>query len=316
MATFVLLLISMISTSLAQVEQGCVITETSCPCAIRSSSGMCMRHQGGNQCLMGECSEGYKCDCLGFELCSIASCAKYTTLENAIPSEENLFQCHMTPDAGTCIDFESFQDTIVATDSATRESSEAVKSVTEYSKEATADLGEIQEDKIKIDDAIRELNTFPLDVSEEEWADMQQDSIQALDDLNEAAGEVAELHDTVVEATRADIEAAKHRRNAYKREREAKKLDKELEEEEKKQDNEAKRKRCDALKDKIKTVRQARKQAAIEAGTWVKKCRAAKKRGNKCRRKVEKSKLSAGEARKKCIDKAKKILRRLRGQLL
>ena len=137
----------MLSACVAQVEQGCVITNTSCPCAIRSSSGMCMRHQGGNQCLMGECSEGYKCDCLGFEVCSISTCAKYTTVENAIPSEENLFQCHLTPEAGTCIDFESFQDTIAAVDSSTRESSESVRSVTEYAKIATLNLMDIQKHK-------------------------------------------------------------------------------------------------------------------------------------------------------------------------
>ena len=145
---------------------------------------------------------------------------------------------------------------------------------------------------------------------------MQQDSVQVLEDLNEAAVQVAELHDSVVEATKADIEAAKHRRNAYRREREAKKLDKELEEEQKKQGSKKKCNKCDSLTDKIKKLRQARKQAAIEAGTWVKKCRGAKKRGRNCRKKIEKSKLSAGQARRKCVDNAKRILRRLRGQLL
>ena len=294
----------------------CQITNTSCPCAVRASSGMCMRHQGSNQCLMGECSEGYKCDCLGFEICTISSCAKFTTAENAIPSVDTPFQCHLTPGAGTCIDFDSFKDSVVATDAAKEESTQSVKTVTEDYIAVTSDIAEINQDKVVIDEAIKELDAYPADITEEERSDVEEDVLQAVEDMAEAARQSAELQEAVVEATKADLESAKERRNAYRRQKEAKEAEKELTEEEKKPENKKKCNKCDKLKEKIRALRKARREAAIRAGTWTKKCRDAKKRGRSCRKKVNKSKLSCKEARKRCVDKSRAILRRLRGQLL
>lgn len=266
---------------------------------------------------MGECSEGYKCDCLGFEMCRISSCAKYTTAENAIPSEETPFQCHLTPNAGRCIDFDTFIDSLVAMDTAKAEASQVVKTVMEDYVVMTADIAEIQQEKVLIDDVIKELDAYPAEITEEDRSDVEQDALQALDDMEEAARQSAELQAAVTEATKADMEAAKERREAYRHDKKAKETQKELEEEEKKRADKTKKcNRCDQLKEKIRALRKERREAAIRAGTWTKKCRGAKRRGRQCRSKVEKSKLSAKAARRKCVQKSRAILRRLHGQLL
>lgn len=68
---------------------------------------------------------------------------------------------------------------------------------------------------------------------------------------------------------------------------------------------------CADLKQKIKEARQARKAAAIAAGTWSKKARDGKKRVKNAKKNAKEKQLSAAQIEAKCVERSNRILSRI-----
>lgn len=272
-----------------------------------------MRHQNGNECLLGACSDGYKCDCFGFEHCTISRCAIYTIDENAVPSDTNPFQCHLTPDAGKCTTFEYFLDTLSAADNAKAEGTTSTKEITAELIASTGDIQAIVAEKAVVDSTVEALDDLAEQVTEDERADIDREMELILKALKDARAEETEMEEDASEARRANNQVGYFRRLGRRREAEAKAKEEEEKIEAAKPKNKQECNRCEVPRKEIRELRKQRKQAAIEAGTWTKKVQGSKNRAKKHRKNVNRIRLSAEEARKRCIARSEKILARIRG---
>lgn len=311
-AVVAVLAILVMDKAVAQDEGACIMTNTSCPCAFRSSSGTCMRHVGGDYCLMGECNYGYKCDCLAYEKCKISNCAKYTTVANVIPSADNPFPCHLTPDAGECTDFVSFIDTIAATDYAQLEATQSVKTIDADVIVAEQDVISIVQDKITVEATLEQLNTYVNNVTEEERQEVEKDVNIVISSVTRAQTEATAIQIAMTEAAEASQNSALHRRVAYSKEAKAVETETELKIETDKPENKEQCNLCEILKQDIQRLRKERRDAAIKAGEWSVKTRNAKNRGRGHLQNIEVIKMTSAEARARCIARVEKILERLR----
>lgn len=301
-----------VASVIAAEDAACVIGDTECPCAIKPQSGTCMRHQEGNKCLLGKCSNGYKCDCMGFETCNISSCAIFTTGADAVPSVDTPFDCHKTPGAGTCITFNMMRDTVSAADSAKNEATASVKEADEAMKNAHDDLQAVQNAKTNVRSQLDEVDTFGEQVTEEERKDIENEAeviVQAIADVQE---EAAAILSGATEAFDANIKSGYYQRISRRKEAQAVQKEEEEKVEAVKPENKVKCAKCDELKAHIIKLRRERKEAAILAGTWAKKARGAKEKSRHHRENVKKIKLSAEEARARCVARSQRILARLR----
>lgn len=271
-----------------------------------------MRQQGSNHCLMGVCSEGSKCDCLTFEICKISRCAKYTTIENAIPSSEILFECHLTPNAGTCMEFDRFVETVSASDVANMESFKVVKDVTADYISVLDHMKDISLDKMVIDEWIAKLDEHYANVTEAEREDVEKHVNEVLAIGREANNLSVELHRAMAQVTRANLLGSEARRNAHKREREAKDFEAELASKDENNIQNGKCDTCDELKDKIQLLREAVREAAKKAGRMTRQCRNVRQQGMIYREKVNTWKANVEKTRQHFVNKAKLILDRLR----
>ena len=289
----------------------CILTSDRCHCSEQVGSGECMKYQGGDKCLMGQCNDGYKCDCFGFELCTRRVCAKYTTKEGVIPHQTLPFGCHLTDNAGECIDFSEFSDTVQG-------AGYAQEAANEYNKEAAADNREMTQAVQGIDDSVEETNKAMGGiagaghlVTEEEFAEAEADANIVMEACVRASEEKALAAQESKEAYKSFIEASKFRAKAQELEKKADEREDEEKDERRKNKDKPKCDRCEELKREAKELRRKRREAAIAAGTWAKKARGHKKKSKARKRKVKKEQLSASEARKRCVDRWNKILARL-----
>lgn len=294
-------------TSIPDIFDACVITNSSCTCAMQTPSGTCMRHQGDGACLMGQCNNGYKCDCMGFEQCAVSNCSIYTTTNLAVPSELKEFPCQLTPSAGKCITFETFLDTVDAVDSAKTTSTAALHETTTDLTDMTYDQAEMLADKAAVDDVLEQLDVQGAgDVTEEERAEVDSDSLEVSTAIAAAHVEAGAAQADMTEALEADLKAAKARRVAHRKAKEAVAVEEEEKVERSKPKNVA----------RIRELRRQRREAVIEAGTWVTKSRGAKDSLKKRKKNVKKIKLTAREARERCVARSLKILKRLNRKAL
>lgn len=90
-------------TACALAQEGCPNTGTSCQCSKNEPADVCFLPVGNGTCLTGPCNEGYKCDCNGYELCSVAECDSYSMDSVSQPSTEMMFPCKLNPGKGVCI---------------------------------------------------------------------------------------------------------------------------------------------------------------------------------------------------------------------
>lgn len=134
-STFVYSRIVLVSVSLLAVfvtsnarsddDPGCIYSEDKCPCAELESSGRCLKNQQNGKCALGDCAASYRCDCFGYEMCRRSRCTLYTVDSNALPSENMLFPCTRTADAGICSFFDHIINTAEAAGNALVEVSNA-----------------------------------------------------------------------------------------------------------------------------------------------------------------------------------------------
>lgn len=274
---FTLVTIVLMTIANGQEVSTCEITSTSCPCTMRESSGSCMQYQGHGKCLLGECSEGYKCDCLAYEKCKIWKCPKYTTLKNVIPSAETAFPCHLTKNAGTCTSFAGFVDTLAAADAAERESTHSLKGVSDGLKAAMHAVLALHEEKVAVDAALEQLDAHANKVPELERAQVEEEAATVADAVARGMAAISALHVQLNIASDADLRVSSQRRIAYARHHDALRKREQLQIELKKMDEsqDTHCQICPQLKTDITHLNNGRRHAVIETGKGAHKTRAA-----------------------------------------
>lgn len=290
----------------------CVITDTACTCTMQKPSGTCMRHQGNNACLMGECNTGYKCDCMGFEQCTVSNCSIYTVTPPAVQSESKEFACQLTPFAGKCILFASFMDTVQASDSAKKVSTVAVRETTADLADMTNDQGGMLADKAAVDHVLEQLDVEGAEkVTEEERVKVDSFSLEVTTALTAAHVEIVAAQVNMAEAQESDLKSGKARRVVLHKVKEAVALEEEEKVEQAKPENAEKCVACETMKARIGEIRKEQREAAVETGTWASKAREAKDKLKMRQKNIKNIKMTAHEARENAVAHSQKILDRL-----
>lgn len=263
-----------------------------------------MRHQGGGKCLLSECAPGYRCDCLGFETCSITKCSKFTTLSDVIPSDKQPFSCHLMPNFGTCVTVSGIRDIASAAVSAKSESSELIGMMGELYVQALTDLMEMQSNKKVMDNSLKSLHDNPNAT----FHDVQHFVVQVVGHIVDAHKEVQVIHDAMVQASQADLQVYKFAQEAREKEEEAKVQLDLLEKESGKVKEGGVCAKCDEVKERIKVLKEERREAAVQAGNWTRKVREEAEKSKAATESIAEFKVKSTESRKLMLDKAKKIL--------
>lgn len=292
-------------------EADCILTDTSCACSIKPASGSCLRHQGGGKCLLDDCSDGYRCDCQGFEKCSVGKCSIYTTANQTVVSDVTPFPCQLTPNAGTCINFDTFIDTITAADNAALVATKSVNLSTIEASEAVLDYKKIVDGTQEVNNILSELDVEAERVTEEEREQVELDAASVVTAAESAQKELVFVQDAVGDAFSASLEASKARRDARLHEKQAKMIEEEIKVEQQKTENKDKCEKCEQLKMEVERLRRLRKEQAIAAGTWAKRARDHSGKAKNHKVKVKEFHDVAEQSRLNCIEKYKLILKRL-----
>lgn len=122
--------------------EGCAMTPSQCTCAQSPSTGACTRPTDGGKCLQGDCAPPHKCDCFGYELCSIDTCGKWLPTVNAIMSRTAEFQCRHEKGGAKCRKATGVSDTLDSADSAKAAFTKHVDDIAVDEAELAADLKE------------------------------------------------------------------------------------------------------------------------------------------------------------------------------
>lgn len=251
-----------------------------------------MRHQRNNTCLLSDCAEGYRCDCFGFERCTISPCSQYTTAENAIPSSDIPFQCHLTPNAGTCTFFSSYLDSVMGADNA-HVHVETYHRETLAMQTAVADkLSKMHRLSMAINAVLAQLDRNHADVSEEVHVSLDEAAYETVADTAAAEAEVADVVGEALDVFVAARETNRQRRLVHKLERAVSTKDRHMDTVGKAGCDEA----CKIVKEDIERLRFERKTAAIKAGTNAKKARQGLHKVRQSRRRVDSLAVKAEQA--------------------
>lgn len=275
---FVLLVACKISLGQAAdaVRSKCVITESSCPCAIHRPPGTCLRYQGGGTCLLGECTTAYKCDCFGFELCTISHCSIYTAGNLTVPSDIVPFECQKTSNRGNCTTFRTYLDTIYAADNAKNLATKYVLDVqTEVMKTVNL-LEEILMDKAEVDKIWKILDGYPEQVTKDEKLALAAEARVVMYAITEAQVEINEALRNQAKVFEANLEISRIRRDAYLSEMKVTEAEAEAEIENKAQVKQSVCPKCKKLQSKATKFREKRRQEVIGVGRWATAAREAK----------------------------------------
>lgn len=298
----------------ADSRSECLFTDTECACSAKATAGACMRSQGSGLCLMGECAEGYHCDCFGYEKCKRSSCSLYTAVPNTVPSKTEPFKCQLNPNTGSCTSFVEFLDTVDGAEKANNEAKSNMDESSEFEKMATETISKIQEAKDEIAKLVKGTEEVREFVTEEEYS-----SVIAESDVVVAAAVAANIQ--ALEVAKESAEAYKSKLEAVQKWEEARMLEQaavakegELEVESAKPENKERCDICEEMKAEIKRVRDERRAAAIAAGTYAKKGKGHRAKATQSLKNCEAEQLTAEEARARCIAKSTAIMERIRAQ--
>lgn len=295
-------------------EDGCIMDPKECTCAESPSAGECTRPVEGGKCLQDDCMPSFKCDCFGYELCSISTCGRWTPAVNAILSRTSEFQCKYEATGSKCRTATSFLDTLSGADNAKIASIKYVDDISVDEVEVASDLKESLSFKIATLDACRAVTTRSDEVSVEEMTDLNSLSDAVIEETKAISKEIASVGEDAAEAYTSMGKARLAR--ALAREHEAAAKAEEMAEAEAAEKAKKENKvciPCEEMKARVKKLRLARKQAAIEAGTWSKKGRGARSRANIKRTSAKKRKAKVQLTSAQCVARAQKILNRLGG---
>lgn len=93
-------------------EEGCLSTKANCVCSTKLPADTCLLSLANSTCTSGPCNEGYKCDCAGYELCSISKCDSYVAEGGTYVTDRDTTPCTISPRSGTCIVMVDVMDTV------------------------------------------------------------------------------------------------------------------------------------------------------------------------------------------------------------
>lgn len=274
-STFSIVLIYLIAQVLSQTTEDdtCVVTATSCPCAIGVSAGVCMQHKGNNKCLMSTCNEGYKCDCLGYEQCSISSCSKYTTLAGVIPSSVTLFSCQSVQGIATCLNVTGLRNGTNAAEAAKLESSQMIKLINAELTAAETLTSDILQKKILVDALIERLDYHNITASER--GDINEQALIIVNAFAKAQHELAALQTIMAQAFDHDRQVYGFKRLALERDEQANELRQELAQLQG-EASECTTSQCTSLIAQIQELMTQRAEAVVNAGGKAQQARQAR----------------------------------------
>lgn len=255
---------------------GCMITESSCPCAIHRPPGTCLRYQGGGTCLLGECTAAYKCDCFGFELCTISLCSIYTAGNLTVPSDIVPFECQKTSNRGNCTTFRTYLDTIYAADNAKNLATKYVLDVQTGVMKSANLLKEILVDKVEVDKIWKTMDGYSEQVTKDERLALAAEARVVMYAITEAQVEINEAVRNQAKVFEANLEIGRITTDAHLSEMKAKEAEAEAEIEDKARVKPSVCPKCKKLLSKAAKFREKRRQEVTGIGRWATAAREAR----------------------------------------
>lgn len=294
-------------------ENGCILSDTKCQCSEVPSSGKCVHNEGNGLCSLGLCKEGFRCDCFGYQICSIKRCNQYTPTASASISPNAPFQCQLTPQAGECRIAVDFVETAAAADNAKMDADVSVQDALTEETDTVDDVVEVLREKRRVVDIVRVVEAQEENLSEEEMEEIEKEADVVVDSVAEAADEAqkaAQESKQVSKVKKVVKRRRNHARKLRKKEREMESAERK-EREQSKKSGKAYCSECEALKKRIAAIRAERREAARLAGMAAKEAKDRKKKAQTHRKRAAAVKLTAEEARARCVARAQATLKRL-----
>lgn len=288
------------------------MTDTECQCLSHLPSGTCMRSQDDGTCLLGPCNEGYRCDCFGYEKCSISKCGMYTSVSTSIPSESVPFPCQMTQGTGVCTNPVDILDTVSTARNAESDAAASNDEAAEHETDATKQMKEIHREKKAIHQILKEVEIVADDLPDAELDNIDRDSEVVEDAIEKAALLVLESVRASRKSAKALRESRRLKRVAGRADRMKREKKKQLEREEKKP--ETNKELCDRLRQDIQILEGETKKNARGCGVKAKRAREMK---NECKERKEKTHQiteDAKDAGKRCMQKSQMSLGKALGR--
>lgn len=296
----------------SQAQETCLLTPTECQCAVSTPSGTCLRSQGDGTCLLGLCSEGYRCDCFGYERCSISKCGKHVTIGDSVPSETVPFSCQYSPGSGHCTNAVDMLDTVSAANNAESDATASADETTADETDSTMEVKEIQREKKAVIQVLKEVERVADDLPDDELDEIDVDA-EVVEDSAEEVAVVA------LEAVRESRRASKAMRESRKLKREARRADRLAKEKKDRLDREEKKPNkdkalCGRLRVEVDKLRRVQKDKSKGCGRKAKESRDFRRSCNEKRERCGEIKKRAQAASSRCMQKSQKSLGKARGR--
>lgn len=232
-----------------------------------------MQHKGNNECLMSTCNEGYKCDCLGYEQCSISSCSKYTTLAGVIPSSVTQFSCQSVQGIATCLNVTGLRNGTNAAEAAKLESSQMIKLINAELAAAETLTSSILQKKILIDALIERLDYHNITATER--VDINEQALIIVNAVARAQHELAAIQTIMAQAFDYDRQVYDFKRMATERDEQANGLHLQLTQL-RGESSDCTTSQCASLLAQIQELATHRAEAVTSAGGMAQKARQAR----------------------------------------
>lgn len=297
-------------------ENGCILSDTKCQCSETPSSGKCIHNEGNGLCTLGLCKEGFRCDCFGYQVCDIKRCNQYTPTASASISDSAPFQCQLTPQAGECRTAVDFVETAAAADNAKMDADVSVQDALTEETDTVDDVVEVLREKRRVVDIVRVVEAEEEDLDEAEVEEIEKEADVVVDAAAEAADEALKAAEESKQAAKVKKVCKRRRNRARKLRRKEREMEGVERREREKSRTRGKKEcaECDVLKKQIAAVRAERKAASRGAGEAAKEVKERKKKARKHRKRASAVKLTAEEARARCVERATATLKKLEGK--
>lgn len=297
------LALTLVGVSFAQ--ESCLLTETSCQCSTTVPSGTCLRSQGDGTCLLGLCVEGHRCDCFGYEKCSIKKCGKHVPVSGT-PSETAPFKCEMVPGAGTCIDMEDYMDTVSSAQNAETDATTSNDEATITETEAVRVLEALGGEKKAVNEMMKEVERVAEEIPESELKEIEEEAMKVFDATKKCAAIVMScIEDSrMVTAQLYDTRHDKRDGKRYEKLAKAKKEELKVEQSKKTQDKTT----IDRLTVELEGLGTEGKKSCKKAGADAKAAKDKKTSTNNEYKNLVAAKEEARDASLKCMEKAQRAI--------
>lgn len=115
----------------------------------------------------------YRCDCFGYEICKRATCSKYTTTANIIPSKARPFKHELTPNAGICTDFTIFIDNVSGAENAPAEANTNTAESIQEDIKLPQSINESKQIKVVVHDVLNHIERQAHHIPDEEVEELR-----------------------------------------------------------------------------------------------------------------------------------------------